>query len=301
MRVPPSSQRSPVNLRAAPVAAPLARLGEGPWWDAASGKLYWVDAEAARLHWLDPASRTSGTITLTAPASALAGAVDGRLILCLGHSLAFLDVRGGTTQAFAEIEADRPETRMNDASCDSRGRLWVGTMAFDARPGAGSLYRVSPDGLVTRILEGVTVSNGLAWSVDDRRMYYVDSAEWRIDTFDFDVRSGSIGRRRPFVEFTAAEGKPDGLTVDSDDHVWVALWEGGCVRRYTPAGQLDCEVAVPAHRVTNCVFGGDDLRNLYVTSARPRQDSERVTSAGALYECRPGASGLPASLFGGGT
>jgi sugar lactone lactonase YvrE len=192
---------------------------------------------------------------------------------------------------------------MNDGNVDSAGRLWAGTVGLGEEPDAGSLYRLDPDLTVTRVLDVVTESNGIDWSPDDRVMYYVDSLEHRVDAFDFDLDSGSVTNRRPFAVFDKeAEILPDGLTVDGEGCVWVALWGGSAVHRYTPEGELDRVLAMPTRQITSCAFGGPGLDDLYVTSAREWLEPavlEQEPDAGAVFVCRPGIVGRPQRRFGG--
>ena len=181
--------------------------------------------------------------------------------------------------------------RSNDGACDAAGRFWIGTMALDLTPGAGALYCY--DGKLRRVLDGVTLSNGLGWTRDDTQMYYIDSTEQRVDVFDFELASGQLDKRRPFVSIDRSDGIPDGLTVDHEGGVWVALYGGSCVRRYDERGRLDAVVEVPAENVTSCCFGGDDGRSLFVTTAAPD---------GNVYVTQPGVSGPSAHVFhAGGT
>jgi sugar lactone lactonase YvrE len=170
-------------------------------------------------------------------------------------------------------------------------------MALDERPGGGALYRYA-DGVLDRVLDRVSLSNGIGWSPDGRTMYYVDSPERRVDAFDFDLAAGAIANRRVFVSLD--EGTPDGLTVDDEGGVWVALWAGWCVRRYMPDGALDAVVDLPAAKVTACCFGGDDGRTLYVTTASvdlADEERRRQPHAGCVFAAYPGVSGPPAHTF----
>jgi sugar lactone lactonase YvrE len=190
---------------------------------------------------------------------------------------------------------------MNDGACDRAGRFWAGTMALDERPGAGALYRLDRDGRVETMLRPVTISNGIDWTGDDRRMYFIDSPTQSVDLFDFDATTGAIANRRTFVRIPPDAGVPDGLTVDAGEGVWVALWGGGAVHRYTPDGALDCVVRLPVTHPTSCAFGGDDLRDLYITTAAIALDArerERQAHAGGLFRCRPGFVGREPNRFG---
>jgi len=226
----------------------------------------------------------------------------GDLVLAVRDGFARLDLDSGKVRAIADVEADLPDQRMNDGKCDPAGRFWAGTMALDKRPGAGALYRLDPDGRVHRILDGVSISNGLDWSDDGRLMYYVDTPTRSIDVFDFDVASGAIANRRALARVERGDGWPDGLTLDADGYIWVALWAGAAVRRYAPDGTLDRVVAVPTTYPTSCAFGGPDLQDLYVTTAATALTPEerlREPLAGGLFRCRPGVQGRPPHRFKG--
>jgi sugar lactone lactonase YvrE len=214
-----------------------------------------------------------------------------------------LEPSGVNLRPLAAVEADRPGTRFNDGKCDPAGRFWAGTMAYDETPGAGTLYRLDPDGRVEPMLAAVTISNGLAWSLDGRTLYYVDSPTRRVDAFDHDPAGGMLTNRRPFVELGPGEpGVPDGITIDAEGHLWVAFWDGWAVHRYQPDGTLDAVVPDPVARPTSCAFGGVDLADLYVTSASiglsPAELAEQP-HAGGIFRARPGVPGLAPVPFSG--
>jgi sugar lactone lactonase YvrE len=199
----------------------------------------------------------------------------------------------------APVDHDRPKVRMNDGACDSSGRFWAGTMHVDEVSEVGSLYCLAPDGNVEMMLANVTISNGIGWSPDDTVMYYVDTPTLGVDAFDFDPASGAITNRRRVVTIEDGVGQPDGLVVDEDGCVWIALWEGWAVRRYTPAGTLDSVVEVPAARVTKPAFGGAALDDLYVTTAAPDTPDPEQPHAGGIFRVLPGVRGLRANAYGG--
>jgi sugar lactone lactonase YvrE len=178
----------------------------------------------------------------------------------------------------------------------------VGSMALDYAPGAGALYRYSSDGGLDRVLGEVTLSNGIGWSPDGGTMYYIDSMAYRVDAFDYDLSTGAISGRRPLIVIERGAGIPDGLAVDDDGGIWVALWGRGAIRRYAPDGELDRMLAVPAHNVTACCFGGDDGRSLYVTTASVELSAEQLRErplAGSVFVTEAGVSGPPAQPFAG--
>lgn len=265
-----------------------AKLAEGPRWDAATGRLLWVDIEGCELHVLE--SGEDRAIGLDAMVGVAAPTSSGAVLVALADRLALVDLADESVRTLVRLPHG-PTLRSNDGACDAAGRFWIGTMGLDETPGAGALYRY--DGRLERVLDDVTLSNGIGWTRDDTRMYYIDSPVQRVDVFDFEVASGRIDDRRPFVSIDESEGIPDGLTVDDEGGVWVALYGGSCVHRYDESGRLDAVLEVPALNVTSCCFGGDAGRSLFVTTAAPD---------GNVYVTQPGVSGPPAHVFhAGGT
>jgi sugar lactone lactonase YvrE len=276
-----------------------ATLGEGPLWDDRDGVLWWVDVPAGRLHRLHPASGRDEGIEIGQPVGAVGLRAAGGLVLAVRDGFALLV--GGELRMLAEVEADRPDQRMNDGASDPRGCFWAGTMAEDARPEAGTLYRLAPDGSVAPMLDRLTISNGIDWSPDGRLVYFIDSGRRAIEVFDHDPGDGTIGGRRILVEVTG-EGVPDGLCVDAEGCVWVARFGGWAVERYTPEGRLDRRLRVPAAQVTKPAFGGPDLGDLYVTTARRGLGGSELlvqAHAGGVFAGRPGVRGKPVARYGG--
>jgi sugar lactone lactonase YvrE len=289
----------PARVSLDPVLPNASLLGEGPRWDAGSSRLIWVDIEGRSLHVFAPGGEDRAI--LFDDRVCAAAPYDGdRLLVALARRLVVVDLGDESVKSLVEIPHG-PELRLNDGACDPRGRFWVGSMALDERPGAGALYRYAA-GSLDRVLDDVSLSNGIAWTADATRMYYVDSPTYRIDVLDFDVASGEVSGRRPLVELTREEGIPDGLCVDDDGCIWVALWGGWSLRRYTPDGVLDRIVEVPAAQVTACCFGGDDGRSLYITTAVHGLTAEERAAqplAGSLFVADVGVAGPPARAFAG--
>ncbi|MGW2819847.1 SMP-30/gluconolactonase/LRE family protein [Streptomyces sp. NPDC001443] len=270
-----------------------ATLGEGPTWDAAAGRLIWLDILGSRIHTYDPASGRRTVRTTPQHVGAVKPRAAGGLVLNLRDGVALLDPDG----TLGWLHHDPvPGRRANDAAVAPDGSLWVGTMRYDEAAGGGTLSRIAGDGTVETVLDDVTVSNGTGWSPDGRLMYYVDSPTRRIDVFDHD--GGRITNRRTLAEIEAGAGFPDGLTVDADGCVWVALWDGGAVRRYTPSGTLDRVITLPTPRITACAFGGPDLRDLYVTTARTGLSAPSAL-AGCLLVIPGAGEGRPQPTFTG--
>ncbi|MFD5538122.1 SMP-30/gluconolactonase/LRE family protein [Streptomyces sp. NPDC127079] len=270
-----------------------ATLGEGPTWDAATGRLLWIDILGSRVHTYDPATGRRTTRTTDQHVGAVKPRANGGLVLNLRDGVAVLD----PDDTFRWLHREPvPGRRANDAAVAPDGSLWAGTMRYDEAAGGGTLSRVGADGAVTTLLPDVTVSNGTGWSPDGSLVYYVDTPTRRVDVFDYD--GGLPRNRRPLVTIEEGAGFPDGLTVDADGCVWVALWDGGAVRRYTPTGELDRVVTLPTPRTTACAFGGAGLTDLYVTTARVGLAAPQAT-AGALLVVPGVGQGVVQPVFAG--
>jgi len=286
------------------VAAPVhADVGEGPCWDDATRTLIFVDVTPGVIYRLSPDTGHLVSRSIGQEVGAAIPRTAGGLVVAARDGIGFLD-EGPRAELVivAPIEAANPGNRMNDAKCDPAGRLWAGTMAFDFARGAGSLYRMETDGRSERVLSDVTISNGLGWSPTGTTMYFIDSGESAVDAFSYDPETGAATDRRRLIEFGAGEGMPDGLTVDAEGHLWVAMFGAGLVRRFSPEGVPSGRVRLPVSQVTSVAFGGDALDTLFVTSAAYRLTRDRLAQeplAGATFRCSPGSTGLPAVRFGG--
>jgi sugar lactone lactonase YvrE len=270
-----------------------AELGEGPTWDPASGRLIWIDILSSRIHTYDPVSGRRSVRTTPQHIGAVKPRAGGGLVLNLRDGVGLLD----PDDTFRWLHHEPvPGRRANDAAVAPDGSLWAGTMRYDEAPGGGTLSRVTGDGAVDVVIDDVTVSNGTGWSPDGRLMYYIDSPTRRIDVFDF--ADGRAVNRRPLAEIEDGAGFPDGLTVDAEGCVWVALWEGAAVRRYTPTGELDRVIPLPVPRVTACAFAGPDLTDLYITTARVGL-SAPPPLAGSVFVVPGAGKGLTQPAFQG--
>ncbi len=277
-----------------------AELAEGPVWDQSGGQLVWVDLLAGAVHRFDPASGDDRALDVGQPVGAVALRRSGGYVAAVRDGIALLG-ESGEPVIVAPVETDVAFSRFNDGKCDPAGRFWAGTSRMEGPPG-GTLYRIDPDHSVTPVVTGLLLSNGLGWSLDGTAMYLIDSLAGSLDVFDFVPETGIPAGRRSLVRFDPSEGLPDGMTVDGDGFLWVALYGGGAVRRYSPAGKLDLVIELPVSQVTSCTFGGTDLRELYITTAAQHLSRRRrlaEPSAGGIFRCRPGAVGLPADTFAG--
>ncbi|CAM5549925.1 SMP-30/gluconolactonase/LRE family protein [Streptomyces abikoensis] len=276
-----------------------AGFGEGPTWDTASSTLLWVDMGACTVHRFDPADGSDTATAFGQPVAAAKPRTGGQgLVLSLRDGVAVTGAAAtgaaGTLRWLTDWSSDG--VRGNDAAVDGAGRLWVGTIASESSP--GRLARIPPRGKPDIAVDGLQISNGIAWSPDTTRMYHVDSPTRRIDVFDYDIDTGRPVNRRVFADVTDTAGVPDGLCTDTDGGVWVALFRGGAIRRYTPGGRLDREIRLPASLTTACGFGGPGLTDLYVTTAR-RHPGPAEPLAGNLFVVSDAAQGLAPVAFDG--
>lgn len=282
-----------------------ALLGEAPYWSEREQSLVWVDMLAPALHRLvlakgrqKPAHQAWPLPRLTSVAVPRRA---GGYLLAQPSGLRLFDPEHGIDEAFAHPESSHAGNRYNDGKCDARGRLWIGTMDPGGQPGRGSLLRVDPDGSCTRIDTGFTVANGIAFAPDGATLYFTESAGRIVFAYDLDAKRGTVGRRRTFAAWP--EGvKPDGLAVDGEGNVWIAIWDGWRVERWSAAGILQRTIRLPVPRPTSVAFGGRDLATLFITTARVRLPTAALVAAplsGALFEFTPDVRGAPVGLFAG--
>lgn len=280
-----------------------ASVGEGSIWDARHQRLFWVDITAGHLHLFDPTANSHRRFTLGQMVGTVVPRAQGGVMLGLHHGFATFDLDTEQLTFWSDPEADQPRNRFNDGKCDPAGRFWAGTLSLDRVEGAGSLYRLDPDGRVRTMLRGVSNSNGIVWSLDKRTLYYIDTPTLKVSAFDYDLAAGEITNRRTIITVPAEWGKPDGMTIDAEGMLWVALWGGWRVTRWDPnSGSLLSEIPVPAAQTSSCAFGGPNLDELYITTARIRisdDDLVKQPHAGGLFRARAGVQGVPAFEFAG--
>jgi sugar lactone lactonase YvrE len=280
-----------------------ALLGEGAHWDGQESKLHWVDIEGRQLRIYEPMGQGEDVYSFDSMVSAAVPAAGGGWILALQDGI-YSFKKNGQPQLIAAVEPELPRNRLNDAKCDSAGRLWFGTMSMDSTPGAGNLYVMEPHGEVRHVLSDIGISNGLAWDDSRSLMYYIDTPTRGVDVMDYDLQSGTVSRRRTAFTLPEGAGGPDGMTIDREGMLWVAQWGGSCVSRWNPhTGKQIGKVEVPAKNVTSCTFGGEALDELYITTARSgmsEEDLQHWPLAGGLFKFKAGVQGMPANVFAGG-
>lgn len=261
-------------------------LGEGPFWDDAKQELYFVDITNKQIKIFSPSDSSVRTIQFSQEVSAVFLDQNSELIVAARDGVFAASQDGTLKTLLAPIEPEDTSIRTNDAKCDITGRMWVGTMAFDFTPGVAALFSLDSKGL-KEVVPVLTIANGMGWSRDQKSMYFIDSPTGRVDIFDCDLQSGELKNRRPFITFDVTGGIPDGLTTDEDGGIWVAFFGGGEVRRFDPSGELTHVVTLPVKQVTSCCFGGKDMSELFITTARYAMNSEslaREPLAGSLFK-----------------
>ncbi len=292
-----------MNDSAQSILSARAALGEGPTWDAGSQVLYWVNILAGELHSFSPSTRQDRVVTFDQYLGFVVLRSRGGVVLGLQNGVAAYDFETAGLTWISRPETDKPENRFNDGKCAPDGRLFAGTMAIDEHPDAGTLYRIDCDLQTTPVARPVTISNGLAWSPDQKTMYYIDTPTRAVVAYDYAPETGEMSRPRIAVSVPASEGWPDGMTIDAEGMLWVAMWNGAKVVRYHPGqGKKIGELTLPALNVTSCAFGGPALDRLYITSARKGMQPEQFEQypcSGDLFEAGVGVSGLPAVKFQG--
>ncbi len=279
-----------------------AQLGEGAIWHTATQLLFWVDIEGKKLHQYHPASGKTRTIDLPERIGTVVLAEESKAVIALQNGIFELDVESEALTPIANPLRGMPDMRFNDGKCDPVGRLWVGSMHLSAQPKEAALYRLEADGTIERVLDDITISNGIAWSLNHRTMYYIDTPTGCVQAFDYESSTGHITNPRVVITVPEGEGYPDGMTIDEEGMLWVAHWGGSQVVRWNPeTGKMLQKIEVPAPHVTSCAFGGDDLATLYITTAREGLDDEQLETypqSGGLFAVEPGVKGIPAYLFG---
>jgi sugar lactone lactonase YvrE len=280
------------------LTGPVAFHAEGPVWSPSWGGLRWVDMFAGDVlsMALDGSDHAITRRHLGAIAAALRPRRGGGAVIAVERGFVLEDANGDVN-ALPDLWTD-PTLRMNEGGCDPDGRFYCGSMGYDKGPGRGSMYRLDADGTTSLVFGGSTISNGLAWSPDGSIAYYIDTPTRRVDMFDYANDSG-LTRRRTFVEITDTPGSPDGMTVDAQGHVWVALYGGAAVRRYRPDGILDGVIELPVTNVTACTFAGADLDELVITTSREGVPEGTQPEAGSLFRSSPGVAGQPVLEFAG--
>ena len=278
-------------------------LGEGAIWNYKTGELIWVNITDKILNFYSPRLKNNKEMFTGQMIGTVVPAESGKILVALENGFYQLDPATGTKKLIADPEEDKPGNRFNDGKCDPAGRFWAGTMSTEGKKQAGALYRLEADGSVHKMIENVGTSNGIVWSADAAKMYYIDTPTRKVMAWDYHNDTGEISNPETSIEVPQEMGYPDGMTIDAEGNVWIALWGGSAVGCWNPeTGELLRTIAVPAKNVTSCAFGDDDLGTLYITTARQgtsEEELEKFPFAGGVFKTRPGVKGVEAFFFKG--
>jgi sugar lactone lactonase YvrE len=280
-----------------------SELGEGAIWNYKTGELIWVNITGKILNFYNPELNNNKEMFTGQMIGTVVPAESGLVIVALDEGIYALDPATGTKSFIVNPVENDAEIRFNDGKCDPSGRLWAGTMSLTGKKKAGALYRLDSDTSIHKMIENVSVSNGIVWSPDYKKMYYIDTPTRMVMAYDYNDETGEISNPAVAVEIPEEMGLPDGMTIDSKGNIWVALWGGSAVRCWNPeTGKLIRKIEVPAKNVTSCAFGDKDLGTLYITTARQNtsdEELEKFPNAGGVFKIRPGVKGLQAFYYKG--
>ncbi|MCH2195764.1 SMP-30/gluconolactonase/LRE family protein [Kordia sp.] len=279
-----------------------AKLGEGAFWDYKNDVLYWIDIIGESLHIYSPKDKTDKEIKMPAPiGTVVPSEEENKVIVALNDGVYVVDITTEDITKLTDVEAENKGTRLNDGKCDPNGNLWIGSMDYSQTNPGGGLYKVDASGKTDKMLGNITISNGIVWSKDNKTMYYIDTPTTNIRAYDFDETTNTISNERVVVTIPKEEGFPDGMAIDENDMLWVGLWNGNCIANYNPqTGKLIQKIKVPAHNVTSCAFGGEDLDILYITTASlDMTDAEKkqYPMAGSLFKIKLKTKGVHSAFF----
>jgi len=287
-------------MKAELVVDAKATVGEGPVWDHRQGVLFWVDIMQGHLHIYDPHADSNTTHEIGQYVGAAVPRKEGGLVMALNHGFAFYNDATQSLEMLKDPEADLPGNRFNDGKCDPAGRFWAGTMEIEEKNPTGSLYCLNPDLSIEKKLSNLNISNGMAWSGDRTKMYFIDTLTFKVQCFAYELTTGEIAYERDVVKIDNEKlGFPDGMTIDAEGNLWVAMYDGGKVCCFDPTtGELLEQIEVPAKKSSSCAFGGENLDTLYITSIA-RDTDETDSQAGGLFAVQPGVKGVQADFFAG--
>jgi sugar lactone lactonase YvrE len=281
------------------LTVPVAHHGEGPFWDPTTRRMFCMDVLAGTIVALLPSGELSRLSVPSRVATVIRRRASGGYVIATERGLIGADDELSVFEPIGDITGD-PLLRTNDGGCDHMGGFVIGTMAYDERPDGGAVYRVAPDHQVTKLLSPVSISNGVQWSADGTCVYYIDTPTRRVDAFDVDPETGEWSGRRIHIHLADTPGYPDGMTIDEDDGLWVALWGGGAVNHYDATGRLVETIGVPGiTQTSSCAFGGEGRDVLYITTSRQGLPDNREPDAGAMFVAQTASCGAVQSEFAG--
>lgn len=280
----------------------MALLGEGAFWNHKTQEFYWVDIQAKKLNIYNPKLKENRSIPMPSLIGTVVPYTENEAVVALLDGIYKVDLKSEELTLLSDVESNMPENRFNDGKCDPNGNLWVGSMHFgQSRPNA-SVYKINEKGESVKMIDSVTISNGIVWTKDSKTMYYIDTPTGNIMAYDFNPETSTISNGKIAVEISEEHGFPDGMAIDEEDMLWVGMWNGNAVIRFNPkTGKLISKIAVPAHNVTSCAFGGENLDILYITTSSLDMTEEEQNSyplAGSIFIADPGVKGVKSRFFG---
>ncbi len=289
------------NMTAEILINSRAILGEGAFWNHKTRELFWIDIENGMFYIYQPANGNTIQFPMNKRIGTVVPSGDNKALVALEDGIYEINIETGVTEFLENPDENTTYTRFNDGKCDPAGRFWVGTMPLGTIDKSAHLFRYDPDGSVKVVLDSIQISNGIVWSSDHKKMYYIDTPTSQIKAFDYDIKTGNISPAGIAVTIPEDLGHPDGMTIDEEDKLWVAHWGGFGVYRWDPeTGRLMQKISVPAKNVTSCTFGGENLDVLYITTARTGNDPKELAqypASGGLFMARPGVKGVPLPHF----
>lgn len=277
-------------------------LGEGAFWNYKTQELYWVDIEGKQLNIYNPTTKNNRSISMPSLIGTVVPYKENEAVVALVDGIYKVNLLTEEVTLLSDVEFNMPENRFNDGKCDPNGNLWVGSMHFkQSRPNA-SVYKVNEQGETIKMIDSVTISNGIVWTKDTKTMYYIDTPSANIMAYDFDPDTSTISNGRVAVKVSKEDGFPDGMTIDENDMLWVGMWNGNAIAHFNPkTGELIDKIKVPAHNVTSCAFGGKNLDILYITTSSldmSEEEQKAYPLAGSIFKAKPGVKGVESCFFG---
>ena len=278
-----------------------SELGEGAVWNPKTGELLWINITGKILNFYKPETRNNKEMFTGQMIGTVVPTESGVVLVALQNGIYQLNTETGTKKLIIDPEENLPNNRFNDGKCDPAGRFWAGTMSINDEKNAGALYRLDSDSSIHKMVENVSISNGIVWSLDNAKMYYIDTPTQKVLAYDYNNETGEIDNPKIAIEIPEEMGFPDGMTIDAEGNVWVALWGGSAVSCWNPeTGELLRTIEIPAKNITSCAFGDNDLGTLYITTARVAtsdEELEKFPYAGGVFKTRPGVKGVEAYFF----
>lgn len=279
-----------------------AKLGEGAFWNHKTQELYWVDIIDSLFHVYNPSTKNNISFKMPSAIGTVVPYTGKEALVALVDGVYKVDLQSGELNVLSDVESNMSWNRFNDGKCDPNGNFWVGSMYYDQNKPLASVYKIEENGFTTKMIDSVTVSNGIVWTKDGKTMYYIDTPSSNIMAYDFDSPTSTISNGRIVVNISENDGAPDGMAIDEDDMLWVGMWNGDAVARFNPkTGKLISKIKVPAHNVTSCAFGGEHLDVLYITTSSldmTAEELEKYPLAGSIFKVNPGVKGVKSSFFG---